>query len=104
MEKGRDRAAAHFGLAQGNAGHLAPSQGGSVGGGSPPASKDIAPNPLNTPHKGIKPCDEDRDEEQRLEQLKTHCGFKFDHKTPKIPKMFRFIEINPRWISFASLW
>jgi hypothetical protein len=104
MEKGRDRAAAHFGLAQGNSGHLAPAQGGSVGGRSPPASEDIGPNSLNSPYKGIKPADEDRNEEQRLEQLKTHCGFKFDHKTPNFPKMFSNIEIYPRWISFASLW
>jgi hypothetical protein len=104
MEKGRDWAAAHFGLSQGNTGHLAPAQGGTVGGGSPLPTENIGPNTLNSAYKGVKPANEDRGEEQGLEQLKTHCGFKFDHKTPKFPKMFGIIEIYPRWISFASLW
>jgi len=72
MEEGRDRAAAHFGLTQRNAGHLAPAQCRMVGGGRTLPTEDIGPNALNTPHKGIKPCDKDRNEEQGLEQLKAH--------------------------------
>ena len=72
MKKGRNRAAAHFGLTQGNTGHLAPAQGGSVGGRSPLPTENIGPNTLNSANKGVKPANEDRGEEQGLEQLKTH--------------------------------